>query len=140
MYTITPQPGYYRVSDHEQSYSVTKDKQCTCGGTATKPCAHIQAVAAYLREGGTRAPEATTTCPVCGALVTSTPYGWRCPTSPGHYWRWRGERSGMKAFLTQPHPNKQGAFYEQTDAERDAFLAQAHRRMTQGGYSPYGGG
>lgn len=133
--TVTPKSGYYQVHD----YRVTKDKRCTCGGTASHPCDHIQAVAVYLREGGPRASESTSVCPLCGAPVTPTTYGWRCPTSPGHYWRWRGEQGGVKAFLTQPHPAKQGAFYEQTPAERDAFLAQAQRRMYANGYTPYGG-
>ena len=88
----------------------------------------------------TRTESTKPVCPICGAPVTPTPYGWRCLASSGHYWRWRGEQSGVKAFLTQPHPNKQGAFYEQTPAERDAFLAQVHARMFANGYTPYGGG
>ena len=167
---VTPKIGFYVVTTIDargvHTHHVGKDKQCTCGGTAQRPCTHIQAVARYLREGGERAsavkepstklvlhqptddttppsatPAARSTfvCPICGATTVPTGYGWRCRASSGHYWRWRGEQNGVKAFLTQPHPNKQGAFYEQTPAEREAFLAQIHARMYRNGYTPYGG-
>jgi len=147
---VTPKVGYYRVQDQRRTHCVMQDKRCTCGGTAAQPCIHIQAVDAYLQQATpavkepspqlTRTESTKPVCPICGAPVTPTPYGWRCLASSGHYWRWRGEQSGVKAFLTQPHPNKQGAFYEQTPAERDAFLAQIHARMFANGYTPYGGG
>lgn len=149
---VTPKVGYYRVQDQRRTHCVMQGNRCTCGGTALQPCVHIQAVDAYLRQDTPTvkepppklaladSPAKPSVCPLCGAPVTPTAYGWRCPNSSGHYWRWRGEQNGMKAFLTQPHPAKQGAFYEQTPAEREAFLMQAHRRMFSNGYTPYGGG
>jgi len=164
---VIPQVGRYIVYTVEASgfhtQQVSKDKCCTCGGTATHPCAHIHAVADYLRQGGRPAPEkgeptaplhcvqeeskelppstAPLTpppcCPICGGEITMRgPVLWRCSNSPGHYWRWRGEQSGVRDFLTRPHPNKQGAVYEQTVEEREAFLRQAAQRLHAGGYSP----
>jgi len=150
--TVTPKVGYYRVREQHRTHCVMQGHRCTCGGTALQPCTHIQAVDAYLRQDTPTvkepprklaladSPAQPPVCPLCGAPVTPTGYGWRCPTSSGHYWRWRGEQNGVQAFLTQAHPAKQGAFYEQTPAERDAFLAQAHARMHANGYTPYGEG
>jgi hypothetical protein len=58
---------------------------------------------------------------------------------PSHYWQWRAERNGaaIRKFLTQPHPAKLGAFYEMSEAEREAFLLQAKRRMHEDGYNPH---
>ncbi len=169
---VTPMIGFYVVTTIDahgmHTHHVSKDKRCSCGGNAQRPCAHIQAVAQHLRQGGepaaavketqpklvlqpptdgnkppSSAPAAArpSVCVVCGA--PTEPWGqlWRCRVGgSAHYWRWRGEQNGVKAFLTQPHPAKQGAFYEQTPAEREAFLAQAHQRMYRDSYSPYGGG
>ncbi len=143
---VLPQIGYYCVSTATAQEQVTKDKRCTCGGTTTQPCTHIRAVALYLQAGGIPAPPAeqcpsahtlSDSCPICSAPVIPQADHWRCVRSPGHYWRWRGERTGVKAFLTRPHPAKAGAFYELTVAERDAILEQAHQRMVTNGYSPY---
>jgi len=166
---VTAKIGFYLVTTIDargvHTHHVSKDKQCSCGGNARRPCLHIQAVARYLQQGGERAtvketpaklvlhqptddvtPPSSTpaasgamACPICGATTVPTDYGWRCRASSGHYWRWRGEQNGVKAFLTQAHPAKQGGFYEQTPAEREAFLAQAHQRMFRNGYTPYGG-
>jgi hypothetical protein len=135
--------GAYLVSEIEQGklqvFSVGKDKTCSCGVSA---CRHVQAVADYLRAGGERAPEAgenvlpaasssALVCPLCGAGVrVNGPY-WRCERDASHYWLWRAEQSGIKAFLTQPHPAKMGAFYEQTLQEREEFLAAAQRRHAE---------
>jgi hypothetical protein len=58
--TVTPRIGCYVVSTAGpwgvRTYYVAKDKRCTCGGTARRPCPHIRAVTDYLREGGRRAP------------------------------------------------------------------------------------
>jgi len=169
---VTPKIGFYLVTTIDahgvHTHQVSKDKRCSCGGSAQHPCTHIRAVARHLHQGGERASavkEATpklvlhhsddddntpppsapvnipSVCPVCNA--PTEPWGqlWRCRVGGSeHYWRWRGERSGVKAFLTQPHPNKQGAFYEQTIEEREAFLRQIHARMYRNGYTPYGGG
>ena len=53
-------------------------------------------------------------CPICGAEIQRLEGDWwRCPFNSGHYWAWRDEQSGhaIRNFLTQPHPNKLGAFY-----------------------------
>ena len=77
-------------------------------------------------------------CPICGAGVQRQPDGfWRCSQDITHYWLWRGEQNGgaIRRFLTQPHPNKEGAFYKMTVEEREAFLEEARRRMQVGGYT-----
>lgn len=148
-----------------RTYHVTKEKRCTCGGTVKRPCPHIRAVTDHLRAGGKRAPEAPEehptlrlretrqkgplsgtptaaplTCPICGTPVEQrSPDLWRCPKDASHYWQWRGERNGgaIRKFLTQPHPNKQGAFYEMTREQRHAFLVQAARRLHAGGHTSH---
>lgn len=121
---VTPSTGCYLVaaagrSERLRPHRVSKEKACSCGGTAAHPCRHIRAVAEYLRAGGRRAAPVTEicTCPVCGAEVErGAPHlnrltgrwipVWRCPADPGHYWHWRGEQFGAKALMTQFHPCK----------------------------------
>jgi hypothetical protein len=140
---VTPKTGYYLVCTVEEdvtsTHQVSKEKLCTCGGQADEPCPHIQAVSDYLRQGGHRAA-LSPTCPICSAPVKHLgPDFWRCSQDNTHYWQWRGERNGgaVRKFLTQPHPAKLGAFYEQTIEEREVFLIEAARRMRAGGYTPY---
>ena len=155
--TVTVQPGIYVVTEvtrHSsvQVYFVTRDKRCSCGGD--QQCRHVMEVAKYLQGGGKRAPErhsapASETpnpvpqvCPICGDTILLLDSAgarplWRCRAAPSHYWRWRGESSGVRAFLTQPHLNKVGAFYGQSPEQRSAFLATARRQMFAGGYSPH---
>ena len=143
--TVIPGIGCYLVSSERPpmtSEQVSKDKRCTCGGTRTSPCRHIEAVAAYLRKGGQRAGSASQEgiCPICGATVQNRSNGmWRCSADVSHYWLWRGEQNGgaIRRFLTQPHPNKEGAFYEMTIEQRKTFLEEVGRRMHVGGYTPY---
>ena len=139
---VTVKPGYYIVTTAARwgvrTHVVTKEKRCNCG---RKDCSHIKAVAEHLRNGGSRAPvkrvredrtppsSAPLTCPICSTVVERGLDYWRCPKDRIHYWQWRGEVGGMKAFLTRPHPAKSGAFYQQTVEEREAFLEQAARRM-----------
>jgi hypothetical protein len=119
-------------------------------------------VASYLKAGGERAPKADQgdrvhdnspvpkrrnggaeipeTCPVCGAEVQHLGLrAWRCVDDSAHYYQWRGELNGgaIRKFLTQPHPAKQGAFYELSEEERDAFLALVGNRMHAGGYTAH---
>jgi len=124
-------------------YFVDKEKRCTCGQAH---CRHVRAVAEYLQGGGDQAPKADSakvgeipspavpaTCPICGAVVqyeAGNPI-WRCLADRAHYWQWRGERGGVRAFLTGAHPAKRGAFYEQSVDEREAFLAQAYQQLLQ---------
>jgi hypothetical protein len=143
-YDISPGTGVYFVvrTDHKghQTNLVGKDKRCSCGGSARRPCRHIEAVAAYLKRGGARAPQAEikhdptpqprmTACPICGAATELMDGGvdaWRCTEDSSHYWQWRGER--VRKFLTQPQPGKIGAYYDQTPEQREAFLAAAKAR------------
>ena len=46
--TVIPKTGCYLVSSEQSpmtSERVSKDKFCTCGGTRTSPCQHIEALA-----------------------------------------------------------------------------------------------
>ena len=154
--SIKAHVGHYTVSVVDRLgvriHHVGKDRRCTCGGTDRTQCAHIRAVVAYLKKGGSRAPEpaslalrddgspAAPVCPLCGLPVKSLGHEfWRCPRDSSHYWAWRGERNGaaVRKFLTQPHSVKQGAFYEQTIEEREAFLEVVKRRMYADGYNPH---
>lgn len=158
--TVRPRVGHYVVTTTRrwcvETHSVTKDKQCSCGGTAVRPCSHIRAVARHLRSGGRRAlpravvlglregggPSGSTpaACPICGAPVERRADDvWHCPKDRSHYWQWRAEQNGgaVHRFFTQPHPAKVGPFYAMGVAERAAFLEQAARRMHAGGYTPY---
>lgn len=148
-YDVSPGPGVYYVVQLSpggaHTYIVGKDKTCSCGGSKADPCRHIEAVAAYLKRGGARAPEADTEagsqtsrrpavvseCPICGADVRRNGRLWTCTenSNNAHYWQWRGGK--VRDFLTQPRPNKLGPFYEQTPEERRAFLDAAQRRMRQ---------
>ena len=147
---VTTAPGMYVVNETNRKgtrvYIVGKDKTCTCGGKAEQHCPHIEAVAAYRQAGGKQAPEATrkaptltsslipSTCPICSSAVqvedaTGAYPLWRCQADSSHYWMWRGERNGVREFLTQSHSNKMGAFYEQTPEQRDTFLVNAQERL-----------
>jgi hypothetical protein len=117
-YIVVPKVGSYAV--HRESdlavWIVGKDKNCSCGGTGNDRCEHIEAVSNYLRSGGRIAPDtplpqhtAVGECPICGEQVEPRPMyrrldAWRCPEDSSHYWLWRGERSGAKAFLTGGRP------------------------------------
>ena len=161
MTTVTPRPGYYTVrllGPHGiRTHLVSKDKTCSCGGSAKRQCRHIRAVKEYLEAGGERAPEGTVevvrdskpqepppdTCLICGASLSHRNNGyWRCSKDSSHYWYWRGEQNGgaIRKFLTEPHPAKMGAFYEMTPSQRRAFLERVRRRMLSGGYSPHNPG
>jgi hypothetical protein len=164
--TVTPKVGYYLVRtvgpQGVDTHLVGKDKHCTCGGHARRRCRHIRAVAEYLKAGGERAPKADKgdrvqdskpaterrkrspeipeTCPVCGGEIQPIGHrAWRCVDDSAHYYQWRGELNGgaIRKFLTQPHPAKQGAFYEMTEEERDAFLVLVGKRMLTTGYTPH---
>jgi hypothetical protein len=152
--TVIPNTGHYTVITQDPDgrvrlHLVGKDKRCSCGGSPERRCGHIEAVAAYLRAGGKRAPVGsevhrsgptpTLACPICGEAAEPRGSIWRCSASAAHYWQWRGERNGgaIHRFLTQAHPAKQGAFYEQTAEEREAFLEQVTRQMHAGGYTPF---
>lgn len=119
-------------------FVVDKAKSCSCGGSVSNQCCHIKAVSDHLHCGGERAPEkdidtspsSSMVCPICGAAVQGPRSFWRCSEDSSHYWQWRGEQFGVKDFLTKPHPNKLGTFYEQTDEARTLFRAAAYQRYT----------
>jgi hypothetical protein len=141
------------------TFHVVKYDRCTCGGTTERPCLHIQAVADYQTpENKTEPPERPITpvretppqsthaaaipssCPLCEAPVVREKRGrWRCTADSSHYFLWRGELNdgAIRKFLTQPHPNKIGAYYSMSHEQRDAFLQLVARRMHSGGYTPY---
>jgi len=148
-------PGKYLVSEAcaagVRVYEVGKDRACSCGrGGAERECRHVEAVEEYLRAGGERAPrlldeepaqtpvaQIPDACPICGAGVRIVDLGgarpvWRCAEDGSHYWQWRGERFGVKAFLTRPQRNK--VVNWRTPEQRATFLARARRRMA--GYAP----
>ena len=132
--TITPMRGYYwvRYPDYVRpgTHLVRKDKTCACELGAD--CPAVQAVAAYLRQGGQRAPEAPAhqlippACPVCGGAVKFAPRlcspvrgaGWVCLTAaqtdtsvwparyftPGesHYWRFMWRELARSCMEKRP--------------------------------------
>jgi hypothetical protein len=141
--------GVYQVIETGPTFGlrahfVDKERRCTCGQPG---CRHVQAVAEYLKGGGDRAPKAKlakadespcpasvpATCPICGCVVQYEAGSavWRCVADRAHYGQWRGEKGGVAAFLTGPHPAKAGAFYTQTAGEREAFLTQAYQQLLQ---------
>jgi hypothetical protein len=74
-----------------------------------------------------------TECPICGAATEPTDGSvdaWRCTEDSSHYWLWRGEK--VRKYLTQAHPGKIGAYYDQTPEQREAFLAAAKARLLRG--------
>jgi hypothetical protein len=71
-----------------------------------------------------------TECPICGAATEPTDGSvdaWRCTEDSSHYWLWRGGK--VRKYLTQAHPGKIGAYYDQTPEQREAFLAAAKARL-----------
>lgn len=125
-YDISVGSGLYYVvqitNDGMHTYIVGKDKLCSCGGSADRPCRHIEAVTSYLKRGGLRAPQQMDNRSDPAQVDT------------------RVEEDGdekVYKFFTQPHPAKQGAFYEQSLAERETFLAAAKQRYNEYLHSVY---
>jgi hypothetical protein len=86
---------------HKSTHRVSKEKRCSCYRGAD--CPAVSAVAAYLKEGGERAPDpppgffqvAPSACPICGKETIYDPSldsrergaGWRCIAGGSrHYW------------------------------------------------------
>jgi hypothetical protein len=110
--TVVTIAGYfYRVdfcngdeikgSLHKSIHRVSKEKCCSCYRGVD--CPAVKAVAAYLKEGGERAPDpppgffpvAPSACPICGKDTIYDPpldsreggAGWRCIAAGSrHYW------------------------------------------------------
>ncbi len=89
---------YHVKLEYESDFKVvTKDRVCSCGKTK---CAHVKAVAAYLKAGGQRAPDRPApTCSICGGKIfvdrTWTDRDTEGRRIPG----WRCEKGGLSHFL-----------------------------------------
>ena len=103
--------GYFYAVDfgpdvQPQHHRVGKNAACSC--YLAELCPAVEAVRAYLVNGGERAPEPPpgyypvipAACPICGAVVIFDPKlsskrrgaGWRCKISgSGHYWQRMGQ-------------------------------------------------
>jgi hypothetical protein len=86
---------------HKSTHRVSKEKRCSCYRGAD--CPAVSVVAAYLKEGGERAPDpppgfspvTPSSCPICGKDTIYDPSldsrergaGWRCIAAGSrHYW------------------------------------------------------
>lgn len=97
--------GYFYAVDfgehvRPQQHYVGINAECNCDLRST--CPAIDAVRAYLKEGGQRAdrppfgyyPVRPATCPICHAKTGNAPSlssphrgaGWICPSGTSHYW------------------------------------------------------
>ncbi len=78
---VLPQTGYYCVRTSTTQEQVTKDKRCSCGGTAEQPCTHIRAVMMYSKRR--RTGTASGASPTLGPIPDSCPHlcGARHPAS-----------------------------------------------------------
>jgi len=140
---ITTLTGRYAVkTENGPTWTVMKNKRCSCGGSAEQPCKHIKAVKQYLLDGGERAePFAKmeketakgriTECLICGAPTewagsTRYPFMWRCTEDSSHYWEWYG-RDKVRAFLTGDRPSGIPAVDEMS-AYKEYLDAQCHYR------------
>lgn len=155
-YQVEPQTGRYIVRRHNGTgyvaRAVTKNKQCSCGGDKSKPCAHINAVAYYLLDGGQRAKdwkriypdevkqdEHVTVCPICETVVRSAnsrayPLMWRCPADSSHYWAWHGERHNIKRFFEE-HRTGIPAIDAMTTEEYCEYLDELEKRGPHAAYA-----
>ena len=111
-YRVITVAGGYRVTLSSGLHFVDKQRQCSCG---CLNCLAIRAVAAYLKSGGIRAPDATDMtgstcfpCPVCGesAQGSLAAKAWMCRADRAHYWAWRIAliRSAREAALKNASP------------------------------------
>ncbi len=109
---VTPRLGYYTVTYPDfirpGMHLVRKDKACLCG--LGKACPAVQAVAAFLQKGGSRAPDVPVgqlipeACPICGGAIKFEPRlcspvrgaGWVCLAAASH------EHSALPAKLQVP--------------------------------------
>jgi hypothetical protein len=110
--------GYFYAVDlgdnvRPQHHRVGINAECTC--TLGHSCPAVDAVRAYLAEGGPRAerppygfyPVRPAKCPVCHAKTAtaeslSSPSrgeGWICPSGKSHYWQHRATISSTRQKL-----------------------------------------
>ena len=118
MLSVKARDGYYEVyvgqKDRDAVFFVDKQRTCNCGNAE---CAHVEAVAAYLKSGGRRAAPALlsgmgTKCPVCESLTDGQAV-WRCSTGGYvHYFRWLDEtvhNGAVRKWFTEQWEGKASA-------------------------------
>lgn len=124
--------GGYRVRLRGELHIVDKRRRCTC---QRQHCVAIAAVAAYLRAGGLRAPDAAAAalppvvcCPICQAPAVGSlaRKHWQCTSDHSHYFLWRVQRlrQARDALLSTapPYVHEVLAAFASTEA-RAAFLS-----------------
>lgn len=112
--------GYFYAVDlggpvRPRFHYVGINAECSCelGGA----CPAVDAVRAYLREGGARAdrppfgydPVRPILCPICNARTAGKPSlnsrnrgaGWVCPSGTSHYWLYRAQISAKRQKLAK---------------------------------------
>ncbi len=91
---------YHVKLEYESGFKVvTKNRVCSCGETKMK-CAHVKAVAAYLKGGGQRAPDhPALTCPICGGKIFVDQTWADRDTEGRRIPGWRCENGGLSHFL-----------------------------------------
>ena len=122
--TIHQQPAYVRVTGYfyavdlgghvrPQYHYVGINAECNCD--LGHSCPAVDAVRAYLKEGGQRVdrppygyyPVRPTKCPICNSKPTGNRSlssrnrgaGWVCPSGSTHYWQHRAQISAMRQKL-----------------------------------------
>ena len=110
--------GYFYAVDlgghvRPQHHRVGINAECTCA--LGRSCLAVDAVRAYLAEGGPRAerppygfyPVRPAVCPVCHSKTATAESlssrhrgeGWVCPSGKSHYWQDRATISSMRQKL-----------------------------------------
>jgi hypothetical protein len=111
--------GYFYAVDlgshvRPRHHRVGINAECTCA--LGRSCPAVDAVRAYLAEGGPRAvrppygfyPVRPAVCPVCHAKTDTAESlssrkrgeGWICPSGKSHYWQHRATISAMRQKLS----------------------------------------
>ena len=112
--------GYFYAVDlgshvRPQHHYVGINAECNC--TLGHSCPAVDAVRAYLKEGGQRVdrppfgyyPVRPSTCPICqGRTVSDTSLssrnrgaGWRCSSGKTHYWQHRAHISATRQKIAE---------------------------------------
>jgi len=126
--------GGYRVTLQGTLHVVNKRRRCSC---RSPECAAISAVAAYLRAGGQRAPEASVSaqptglyCPICQAPAHGSiaALDWMCTVDRQHYFLWRVERlrQARTHILQSANPYTREVLSAFASAEARAAFVSAH--------------
>ncbi len=87
---------HVKLWDETTFSTVTREKVCSCN---EPKCAHVAAVAKYLRAGGRRPPDPVFLCPICGGK-TVVDKNWLDRDDEGRKrYGWRCENGGLRHFL-----------------------------------------